>query len=228
MSNARSLTRGVRLTTPVGDAIYPRLNTPDTKFDTDGVYSTRLALEGEEAEALIETINGVIQREFDAQKEALIREGKPAKAKALKLAADRPYKPLLDEATGEETGKYSFNIKLRAKRKTKEGALLDQRPMLVDAHLKKIDPIKTEIWGGSRIAVDLTVNPFSTAIGVGASLRMRGVQVIELVSGAGGGGVNFQAQDGYSDEEDLPAPQFRAQPTAREESPPTTPDASEF
>ena len=33
-----------QLTTPIGTAMYPKLITPDTKFNADGVYSCKLIL----------------------------------------------------------------------------------------------------------------------------------------------------------------------------------------
>ena len=38
--------------TPRGTAVFPHLNTPDTKFDENGVYSTKLALSDEAAAEL--------------------------------------------------------------------------------------------------------------------------------------------------------------------------------
>lgn len=35
-----------RITTPFGEAIYPKLTEPDTKFKAEGEYSTKLRISG--------------------------------------------------------------------------------------------------------------------------------------------------------------------------------------
>ena len=43
----------VRLTSPKGVAVYPKVNRPDTKFSEDGVYSTKLLVSKDDATAFI-------------------------------------------------------------------------------------------------------------------------------------------------------------------------------
>ena len=45
------------LTTPIGTAMYPKLVTPDTKFNADGVYSCKLIISKDDFETLEATIN---------------------------------------------------------------------------------------------------------------------------------------------------------------------------
>ena len=45
------------ITTPIGTAVYPHLNEPDTKFEDDGVYTTQLRLTAEEADTIESSYN---------------------------------------------------------------------------------------------------------------------------------------------------------------------------
>ena len=85
---------------------------------------------------------------------------------------------------GEETGDIEFNIKMPASGVSKKtGRPWARRPVLVDAALNPIDPRKVKIGGGTRGAVSFEFRPYSatTTTGAGVSLRMVGVQVIDLV-----------------------------------------------
>ena len=53
-----------QLTTPIGTAMYPKLVTPDTKFDENGVYSCKLILTKDEFETLEATINPWFEKEY--------------------------------------------------------------------------------------------------------------------------------------------------------------------
>ena len=50
--------------TPKGTAVYPWLSRPDTQFDAEGVYKTKLKLPADEGKALAERIRKVANDEF--------------------------------------------------------------------------------------------------------------------------------------------------------------------
>jgi hypothetical protein len=58
--------------TPKGIAGYPKLVVPDTKFNADGVYSTKLTLSAEAAKPLIELIEEAFEDEYGAKKLPLL------------------------------------------------------------------------------------------------------------------------------------------------------------
>jgi hypothetical protein len=172
--------------TPKGVAVYPRLNTPDTKYKPEGEYSAKIRLSEEDAAPLIEKINALIEATYKEEQERLIEAGKKGAAKTLKYA-DLPYKAVLDDE-GDQTGEYEFNVKMKAQYTKKDGSVVKMEPKLFDAATPPNPlPKSTQIWGGSLIKVAGEFNPFATAIGVGMSLRLSAVQVIKLVSGSGGG-----------------------------------------
>ena len=177
----------VKFVSPKGIAIYPKLNRPDSKFDADGVYSTRLE-DNEETRKFIAKLVAV-RDDFFEEQDAKIR-------KKFSLA-DVFEEELNDE--GEETGFLIVKFKLNAKVKTKDGTEYDQKPNLFDSSKppKPLDDCNP--WSGStlRVAGDIVPYAMGSSKTVGVSLRMKGVQVINLVQGGGAEAASY----GFSDEE---------------------------
>ncbi len=181
--------------TDKGTAIYPHLSHPDTKFDPDGHYKVSLRLSGESAEALMGIIETARNEAVAALKAAAKASGNLKEIKKYDKMADLPIKPVLNEA-GEETGEFDFSFKMRAKGKRKTGEEYTQKPVVVDAANK---PLAEEVWGGSTIQVNAAVAPFFVpALGVGVSMRLRGVRVLELRTGGSSAESMFgDPTDGY-------------------------------
>lgn len=195
---ADNRTKNVKVITPVGVFKFPRLGTPDTKFNDKGVYSVRLILSPEKAQPLIEKIDALQAEMFAAEQERLAAD--KAKLKKLKLAADKPYKAALD-AEGEETGDFEFNFKLVAQYTDKKTNVTKRRkPDVVDSKGKPMDAEK--VWGGSEGKIGGFLKPFnSPTVGVGVSLGLGAVQVFKLVSK--GNSFDFGTNEGgYEDVEE--------------------------
>ena len=193
--------------TPRGVFVYPKLNEPDTKFNAEGIYSLRLRLSSDEAKPLIEKIEAAAAAKFDAEKAELMKgDGKSkAKAKQLKMVSDKPYRAVVDD-DGNETGDVEFNIKMRAQRTDKKtGKVIKMKPAIFDAKGKELKA-PPMIWGGTEGKVSGEFVPFATNIGVGVSLRLAGVQILDLVSGGqrDAKSLGFEEEDGYEGE-DAPA-----------------------
>jgi hypothetical protein len=156
----------VRLTTPVGTAIYPRLTTPDTKFDKDGVYSVDLELDStnKEAAAFIDTLKKAADEAYKATCES--KGGKKLKR------ADLPVK----DGEGDMV-RIKFKLKAKAGNEEKSWS---QKPTLFDSSGMAIQT-PPNVGSGSRIKVAFEVVPFFTAmVGAGVSLRMKAVQILDL------------------------------------------------
>ena len=54
-------------TTPIGTTMYPWLTQPDTQFNPEGTYHTKLIVPGDKAQEHIKTINDVIAKEIAKQ-----------------------------------------------------------------------------------------------------------------------------------------------------------------
>lgn len=193
----------IRITTPVGVAVYPKLTTPDTKFKPLGEYTCKVRLSGADAEPIIANIEKLQAAFFESEKAELMKgDGKAkAKAKALKLASPC-YKPAVND-DGDETGEFEFNFKMNA-RIVKEGKPdRVMKPDVFDAKGKKL-AVVPEIWGGSLVSVAGEASPFHTAIGVGISLRLNAVQIVELRSGSArdAEGYGFGKQEGFEGDDE--------------------------
>jgi len=75
---------------------------------------------------------------------------------------------------------------MKAKVTTQDGTTFEQSPVIVSAETG--ERIEQPVYGGSIIRVRGQVVPYTNAAAgiAGVTLRMKAVQVIELVSGGGG------------------------------------------
>ena len=197
------------ITTPVGVAVWPKLNEPDTKWKDEGEFSVKLKLDGEDAENLISQI-----KEFHAlayKVECEDHRGKKAKPPKLKCA-DPSYKPAVDEDEEEIPGVYLFNCKRRASGEVKKGPRAGTkwtaRVMLFDSKGQPI-PKNVEIWGGSLLKCSITLEPWYTpSLGFGIKLGLQAVKVLELVQRGQRSAADFgfdAEEEGYTAaQDDLP------------------------
>ena len=54
---------------------------------------------------------------------------------------------------------------------------------------------KTQIWKGSKVALWLGAKPYETPSLYGVSLKLKGIQVIDLITGGSGGAFGGSASD---------------------------------
>lgn len=185
--------------TPRGRAIWPHTHAPDKKFKKEyGEYRVRIAIPEADAQPLVDKIEAGIKaqyaeakNEFTADpknKSKKFENSKPAKI------ADKPY--TVGEA--EDEGLVIFNFKSPAGGKRSDGTEWSRTIPVYDAQRNPL-PAGTRIGGGSTIKVSYTLNPFSTAIGTGMSLRLEGVQVLEMKEfSRTAESFGFEDEDGYS------------------------------
>ena len=176
----------MKFKSPVGTAVWPHLNKPDTKFDKEiGVYQTKLAVPAGEAEDTILALEKLL-------KDGYTEHCKEQKRAKLRLA-DKPWTDEVDQ-DGKNTGNILFRFKVKAK--TMSG--IDRRPILVDSDLK---PMSDLIGSGSKMVVSYEpASWYVPSLGVGMTLRLKGVQVLELREYSGGENaqeLGFEKQDGF-------------------------------
>lgn len=181
-----------KFTSPEGVAVYPHLVRPDTKFDSNGVYTVQLAIDGPKA-------NGFIAQ-LESARDAFAAEFKTDNAAKFKKASIADvYEDELDEE-GEETGRVLIRAKQKAIIKGRDGKEYVKTVKLFDAARQPIAP--DSLWGGSRLILAGELVPYYMASSkeIGVSLRLRAVQVLELVEGDGGNAESFgfgEVEDGY-------------------------------
>jgi hypothetical protein len=165
--------RSETLISPVGTLVYPYLTRPDVKHKPDGEFHTRLAIAPEECAEFKEMLDAAFENHVQAVRE----ERERMKIKKPLKVAEPPYR------INEETGNYEFNFRMKAQGVAKKtGKHFSFKPVLVDCKLNPV-PEGVMIFGGTVAKVSFYISPFeSPAVGVGLSLRLRGVQILKLVS----------------------------------------------
>jgi len=175
-----------------GTALWAKVFEPDTKFDANGIYSVNVLIPEAEAVELCEYLDGVVQQRYAEEVKA-----KPKLKNG--LSTKTPYEPEYDQ-NGDPTGNIEFKLKLKAKVQARDGSTYEQKPIVVDA---KRTPMSadTNVGNGSVIKAAYEPIPYMMASTkqVGVSLRLKGVQILELVE-YGNGASMFDEEDGYVSE----------------------------
>lgn len=159
-----------QLNTPVGVAVYPRLNEPDYKFDPSGIFSVTLRVPAETGQELKNTL--------DAKLDEWHTDQMKTRRKPNLKRAPLTVKAAIDE-DGNETGEWDFKFSMKHNVTTQTGKSWVQRPKLYDGQGKGfVGPV---VGGGSKLVVNFVPAPyFTAAMGCGLKLRLNAVQVVEL------------------------------------------------
>lgn len=191
----------LRRTTPIGTADFPHLHKPDGKFAKGGaptytckVYVAKDDKNYAKAVALRDELDAwyaeAVPRMIEEATEELTKKKK--KIPDFK-ASDKPW------GTDADRGIY-FNPKMRAWFE-RDDERIEMRPGVYDSNGKEITTLvekgKVKIGGGSKVRTTFLINEFVTGTSVGVSLRLEGVQLIELKSsGRDASSLGFDKVDG--------------------------------
>ncbi|MDA7495959.1 hypothetical protein OAA57_00785 [bacterium] len=173
-----------------GSAMWAKVMEPDTKFVPEGQYTIKVVMPVTEAAELCEQLDS-----YATQKLAQVVKEQP-KLKAV-LSTTPAYTTEYDE-DGNDTGNVTFNCKLKAVQVLRDGTKRVQKPFVCDSKVKPINP-DTLIGNGSKVIVKVQPNPYMMPATktVGVSLKMLGVQVIDLVEYGMPTTNLFDEEDGY-------------------------------
>jgi len=170
------------ITTPIGSAYYPRIDTPDTKFNPDGVYSCKLHVEEGEFNSFKLEVDAIVKRAYE---EMCKEKGKSS----LPISNNMPVRIKDDN--------FEIYAKQVARKDTRKG-LLEFRVNVFDAKGTRLEDVPP-IGSGSRLKMAVEVYPYYTDLnGFGYSLRLKAVQVIDLVEY---GSSNNSASYGFGEED---------------------------
>jgi len=174
-----------------GTALWAKVFEPDTKFNPLGDYSINLQMPLADSVAMSEQLDGIVQAKF---KEAIKEDPRLKNT----LTTQDVCQPVYDRDTGDDTGNVEFKFKLKAKVQKRDGTYYEQQPAVLDS--KKVPMGKdTLIGNGSKVKVafePITYVMASTKK-VGVSLRLKAVQVIDLVEYGQSAASVFDEEDGY-------------------------------
>lgn len=187
-----------QMVTEIGTAEWAHLIVADTKFKAEGEYKVNLKLDAESAHNLIRRLEILGDKAYaffseEAEKEAA---AKSKKAKPLNRCPSTPWEE-------NEDGTVTFKFKRAASKMNDDGSVKEFTVALLDSTGHVIPQNQRELFSrmgnGSKIRVKFTAIPFNTAmLGVGVSLRLEKVQVVEFVEYVPGGGFDsdFGAVEG--------------------------------
>lgn len=171
-----------RITTPIGTAVYPHVNKPDTKYNAAGEYNCKLKLDESDALVLKEQLETIYEEGYQDE---CRRRRKQSLRKAPRL-------PLYQDDDGDWL--------LIAKQKAKVRDFEFTVPLFDSAG----KPTDVNVGSGSRLKLAIEPFPYYTdSAGYGLTLRLRGVQVIEVKEYASSS--PFEAVEGGFVGEDLSA-----------------------
>ena len=181
-----------KMVSPTGIAVWPHLNSPDTKFDQGGAgeYKVSVKLTEAAAQPVIDRLQKILDQ-YQAEEIA----------QNVKVKQFTPRLPIEEEVDdqGNLTGNWLLKVKQKAQITTANG-IVDMKVALFDA---KRRPTQAEIGGGSTLKVSTTIVPYTmpSSKSVGISLRLNAVQVINLVEGGKDGDSSmFSDEEGFTDE----------------------------
>lgn len=174
-----------------GTALWAKVFEPDTKFNPLGDFSINLQMPLADAAVMSEKLESIVQAEF---KEAIKKDPRLKNT----LSTQEVCQPVYDRDTGDDTGNVEFKFKLKAKVQKRDGTYYEQQPAVLDS--KKVPIGKdTLIGNGSKVKVAFEPIPYvmSSTKKVGVSLRMKAVQVIDLVEYGNSATSVFDEEDGF-------------------------------
>ena len=173
-----------------GSALWAKVQEPDTKFDPDGTYSISVLVPETEAQEMCEYLDDIVDK-------AYAEEIKNSPKKKAALSTRKGYDYNYDQE-GNQTYLIEFKIKLKAKVNRQDGTSFSQKPIVVDAKRQPLNP-DIAVGNGSDVKVAFEPRPYvmNSTKQVGVSLRMKGVQVINLVEYGNSVSTMFDEEDGY-------------------------------
>ena len=161
------MTKPLILTSPKGKAIFPHLTEPDTKYKAEGEYHVKLECNKSEGQNIIALIGSEIAKK--------VKEQHDQDPKKPMTKAPLPYVEVNDKVV------FNFKMKASGIRKS-DGKHFTQKPVLVNADLSPVEP-DMQIWGDSILKITFEPYAWNMPIGIGCTLRLKAVQVLELVTG---------------------------------------------
>lgn len=174
-----------------GSAQWAKVFEPDTKFNPLGDFSINLQMTAAQAAPMCERLEQLVQEKF-----AEVVKADPRQKNTLTTADVSNV--VYDRDTGDDTGNVEFKFKLKAKVQKRDGTYYEQQPAVLDAKKKPL-PKDVLVGNGSRVKVAFEPITYSMASTkkVGVSLRLKAVQVIDLVEFGNSAASVFDEEEGY-------------------------------
>jgi|TARA_B110000977_G_scaffold166547_1_gene214480 hypothetical protein len=174
-----------------GSAMWAKVFEPDTKFNPDGDYTINIQMAAADAAPMCEQLEQIVQAKFNEA----IKEDPRLKNT---LTTQPVMQTVYDRDTGDDTGNVEFKFKLKAKVRKRDGTYYEQQPAVLDA---KKTPLSKDVLIGNGSKVKVAFEPIAYVMPstkkAGVSLRLKAVQVIDLIEFGSSATSVFDEEDGY-------------------------------
>jgi hypothetical protein len=173
-----------------GNALWAKVFEPDTRYVPEGEYSIQVSIPETQAAEVCEQLENMAQ----AKLSEVVKE--QPKLKAV-LSTRTPFDLDTDEA-GNPTGNILFKTKMKARVKSRDGRVYEQKPAVVDAKRTPMDGSQL-IGNGSLVKVAVEPVPYmmQSTKQVGVTLRLKAVQIINLGEYGKTATSIFEEEDGF-------------------------------
>lgn len=172
------------LTTPKGIAVYPHLNEPDLKFDSQrakgGEWHCDLRVPEELALPLVEKLEGLLTEWTKTRN---------AEQKELKK---KPFKPFhtpwerVEDDEGNPTGEFLFKFKRGVEWTDRDGNVRTNKLEFYDSQNQKKAVLDEVIGAGTELKIHFQVRGWSSPLGISCALDLLKIQIISLEVYEGG------------------------------------------
>lgn len=169
----------VDVVTPVGESVFCKINGVVDDYMGQNKYTITIKLDDADAKALQQQLMDIWEQ--SETHDSRVDEEKET---------DRPKFPLT------KSKQYGWQLKATTKTEftDKNGTIHENIIQLVDGNKKPMDT-KTQIWKGSKVALWLGARPYETPTMYGVSLKLKGIQIIDLITGGSSGAFGGSASD---------------------------------
>lgn len=168
--------------TPQGEAAYPHIAEPQTKFDDDGLYEVTMYFDEASGGKLIEMLSEAYNQACEEAKKKYNGQKPQYKKDNPEINFEQFYREEVDD-NGFSTGRIFVKFKKKASVKTKDGRILNFNVPVFDRYNQPMDK-KTakKASSGSIMKCAFKVSPYFVIAGAkaGISLQLEAVQIIEM------------------------------------------------
>lgn len=174
----------VKLNTPVGIGQYAYLEVPDFEYNSAGDWKVKLFFDPADDDVTVMT--DIMDSLMEKAMEYFTAQAKTAKdKKKVRPSENTPYYNETDDED-EPTGRIYINPKSIASGTTAEGEDWKREMPIFDAQGQKIEE-KLNIGNGTKMCANLTLRAYyNKQSGVGISLRLGAIQIVDLKAFTGG------------------------------------------
>lgn len=168
--------------TPQGEAAYPHIAEPQTKFNDEGLYDVTMYFDETSGGKLVERLSEAYNQACEEAKKKYEEQKPQYKKDNPNINFEQFYREEVDD-NGFSTGRIFVKFKKKASVKTKDGRILNFNVPVFDKYNQPMDKeIVKKASSGSIMKCAFKVSPYFVIAGAkaGISLQLEAVQIIEM------------------------------------------------